>query len=261
MLRALATRGSAGPGALRVLSRARPLVRARPLSGAPPPPPPSPTLVSQTVAGLAAGLNQYGPAVGLGVSGLVVVYGVSSLAWTVGGSFMSLTLKDALYWGFASGFLSAGLLGAGALRGYRASTLRTQPVFNLALAKLRKDERVAAALGATIQPGTLKAYDRVPGHVSTTKLAWVDPRVQMIFQVVGTDTGREAMVRGLGGGGAVGGGGAGEGRGARHARGLATQAPAHFTHTLSHTHARNTPLPAAPPPAGHRGGCQAQGRD
>ena len=249
MLRALATRGSAGPGALRVLSRARPLVRARPLSGAPPPPPPSPTLVSQTVAGLAAGLNQYGPAVGLGVSGLVVVYGVSSLAWTVGGSFMSLTLKDALYWGFASGFLSAGLLGAGALRGYRASTLRTQPVFNLALAKLRKDERVAAALGATIQPGTLKAYDRVPGHVSTTKLAWVDPRVQMIFQVVGTDTGREAMVRGLGGGG---GGGwrrrGGEGRAPR-ARPRHASACALYTHTIAHTRTQHA---AARRPAARR---------
>jgi hypothetical protein len=153
------------------------------------------TFVSQTIASVAQGLNTYGPAIGLTVSGVVVVYGVSSLALTVGSSFMSLTLKDALYWGFASGFLSAALLGVGAVRGYRSMTIRTEPVFQMALLKLREHSAVGASLGANIQPGTLKAYDRVAGHVSTTKLAWVDPRVQMIFQVRGVDTGREGMVR------------------------------------------------------------------
>ncbi len=151
-------------------------------------------LVKKTVAIVAQGLNTYGPAFGLGVGGVVVVYGMSSLALSATGAFMSLTLSDALYWGFATGFVSAGLLGFGALRGYRSMTIRTEPVFRMALAKLRENERVSGALGANIAPGTLKAYDRVPGHISSSKLAWVDPRVQMIFQVVGKDTGREGMV-------------------------------------------------------------------
>ena len=178
------------PGALLPLLPRR---RARQFSASAPPPP---SLVAQARKGVASVLNLYGPATGLAVSGVVVAYGVSSLALSLGSSFMSLTLKDALYWGFASGFLSAGMLAAGAVRGYRGMTIRTEPVFQMALAKLRENERVASALGANIQPGVLKAYDRTHGHVSTTKLAWVDPRVQMIFQVVGVDTGREGMVRG-----------------------------------------------------------------
>ena len=51
-----------------------------------------------------------------------------------------------------------------------------------------------ARLNSAFTPAPLTL--RSPAQNSTQKLGWVDPRVQMIFQVVGEDTGREAMVRG-----------------------------------------------------------------
>ena len=152
-------------------------------------------LVQQVVAEVSHLLNTYGAIGGLGVGGAVVVYGVSSLALSATGAFLSLTLTDALYWGFASGFLSAGIVGLSAVRGYRYITIRTDPVFNVALGKLRENEEVASMLGANIQPGLLKAYVRTAGHFSPQKFGWVDPRVQMLFNVTGKDTGREGMVR------------------------------------------------------------------
>ena len=152
-------------------------------------------LVQTVVAEVSHLLNTYGALAGLGVGGAVVVYGVSSLALSATGAFLSLTLTDALYWGFASGFLSAGIVGLSAVRGYRYITIRTDPVFNVALGKLRENEEVASKLGANIQPGVLKAYLRTAGHFSPQKFGWVDPRVQMLFNVTGKDTGREGMVR------------------------------------------------------------------
>jgi len=159
---------------------------------------PRKTVVQTVVAEAANILNSYGPMVGIGVGGLVVVYGVSSLALSATGAFMSLTLSDALYWGFASGFLSAGVMGISAVKGYRYVTIRTDPVFNVALGKLRGSDRVTSLLGANIQSGQLKAYVRSAGHFSPNKLGWVDPRVQMLFNISGKDTGREGMVRSRG---------------------------------------------------------------
>lgn len=151
--------------------------------------------VSTIVRTVATAVNKHGPMIAAATGGLVIVYGISSLALHLTGSFLSLTLTDAVKVGFGAGFASAGLLAFGGLRAYRLITLRPEAVFQSALAKLAGNERVASALGATIVPGTLKAYNLEPGHFSTQRYGWVDPRVSMLFQVVGSDTGREGMVR------------------------------------------------------------------
>lgn len=149
--------------------------------------------VRKVVRSVSNALNTYGPSVATAMGGLVVVYGVSSLAITITGSFLSLSLTDAVKFGFATGFASAGLMAAVGLRAYRRITIRPEAVYQAALYKLGADARVAAAMGATLRPGALRAYNLVPGHLSTQKMGWVDPRIQMLFQVVGTDTGREGI--------------------------------------------------------------------
>ena len=167
------------------------------LSSSPHPSPPTGLagVVYSAQRALAISLNTWGPYASLAVGGSVVVYGVSSLALHVTSTFLSLSLTDALYGGFGAGFLSCGMLVAGGLRSYKSITIHPDAVFRLALGKVQRDERVASALGATVAAGPLQAYNLVPGHVSTQKLGWVDPRVQMLFQVEGKDTGREGMVR------------------------------------------------------------------
>ena len=177
---------SRAPLAVRFLSSTPPL---------PPPPTGAAGLLHSAQRALAIALNTYGPLTGLAAGGGVVIYGVSSLALHVTTTFMSLSLTDALYGGFGAGFLSCGALVAAGLRSYRRVTIHPDAVFKLALSKVQRDARVAGALGATVKPGALQAYNLVAGHVSTQKLGWVDPRVQMLFSVVGADTGREGMVR------------------------------------------------------------------
>jgi hypothetical protein len=144
---------------------------------------------------VATAANKHGPLIAAATGSFVIIYGISSLALHLTGSFLSLTLTDAVKVGFGAGFASAGVLAAGGLRAHQHVTLRPEAVFQSALAKLAGNERVAAALGASVKPGTLKAYNLEPGHFSTQRLGWVDPRVSMLFQVVGSDTGREGMVR------------------------------------------------------------------
>ena len=186
------------------LSASRPaLLRAFSVGGAPPPPPPPPPPPHSGVSGflfrvnrsVAIAANTLGPYTAMAVGSCVVVYGVSSLALHLSTSILSLTLTDALYGGFGAGFLSCGILAASAVRFHRSVTLSPDAVFKVALARVAGDARVAAAMGASVKAGPLQAYNLVPGHVSTQQLGWVDPRVQMLFQVVGEDTGREGMVR------------------------------------------------------------------
>lgn len=154
-------------------------------------------LAHRVSRGVAIAANTLGPYTAMGLGSCVVVYGVSSLALHVSTSILSLTLTDALYGGFGAGFLSCAALALAAARAHRSVTLHPDAVFKVALARVAGDARVGAALGASVKAGPLQAYNSVPGHVSTQKLGWVDPRVQMLFNVVGEDTGREGMVRGL----------------------------------------------------------------
>lgn len=151
--------------------------------------------ISAVSRAIASQINTHGSTIALGAGGVVIIYGMSSLAYHATSTFLSLTLTDAMYLGYATGFTSAAMLAGGAARAYLLMTLQPDSVFAAALVKISADERVGAALGASIAPGELRAYTHVPGHLSTTKMGWVDPRVSMLFQVVGKDTGRQAMVR------------------------------------------------------------------
>jgi hypothetical protein len=149
LVRAAAARGGFSPaaGPLRCLS-----------AGAPPPSSWRASAAAASLRAAATTVNKFGPAAALGAGGLVVVYGISSLGLWGMSSFLSLTLTDALHFGFGAGFASAALLGAGAARAYAAVTLAPDAVFRSALVKLEKDARVAALLGDELAPGTLRAY-------------------------------------------------------------------------------------------------------
>jgi hypothetical protein len=165
-------------------------------SSSTPTPPPSSwraATAAKIAKTIAAQVNENGTTVAVGVGGLVIVYGMSTLAFHATSTFLSLTLTDAMYFGFGTGFVSAAMLAGGAARAYVLATLSPDAAYAVALARIRADERVALAMGASLSPGELKAYTHVQGHLSTTKLGWVDPRVSMLFQVVGNDTGRQAM--------------------------------------------------------------------
>lgn len=115
----------------------------------------------------------------------IVIYSMSRLAsWTMG-----LSLTDAASLGFGAGFMAAG--SSAAIIWAISSALRIRPdrVFRHALRKVQAHEATQAMLGLHISAGNLRAYTLRQGYLSlcptTSRPVWVEPRVQMLFQVQG----------------------------------------------------------------------------
>jgi hypothetical protein len=122
-----------------------------------------------------------------GVSGgLVVVWGLSSVAYYVTTTVLTLRPEDYFLAGAGTGLVAALTLGAGGVWGYRQLYISTQAVHRVALARLARSPAVRASLGGGLRSGSLRAYTLYPGHVSVGKgFGWVEPRAQMLFQLVG----------------------------------------------------------------------------
>ena len=104
--------------------------------------------------------------------------------------FTSLSPAVVAKYGFYLGFGSC--LGMCSLALYTADTLtiRADPVFKYCLSKIQSNDEAIRALGDGIKPGKLRSYRLDSGKfqaVSGTSLEWRDPRIQMIFDVVGQD--------------------------------------------------------------------------
>jgi hypothetical protein len=99
---------------------------------------------------------------------------------------LELDMKQVFYFGFLTGVATSAALAGGGMRAWRSMTIQPDAVYRTALHKLARNGVVRGEIGTAIRSGSLKAYVVHPGHVSMDRgLRWVDPRVQMLFQVVG----------------------------------------------------------------------------
>jgi hypothetical protein len=133
-----------------------------------------------------ANIRKYWPQIAAGGGALVVLYGLSSGMIAVTQTFLNLDFKQVFYFGFGTGVVSMAMLaGVGVLVWRRVGIAPTQ-VARRAVARVQAHPSVRAALGPSIKPGSLRAYVVHRGHFSVEKrMAWVEPRCQMLFQVVG----------------------------------------------------------------------------
>jgi hypothetical protein len=131
-------------------------------------------------------LKTYWPQVAAGTGALVVFYGISSASVHVATTLLELDMKQVFYAGFLTGVLTSAALGAGAFRLYRTITIAPDAVYRAALQKLARNSVIRGEIGSQLRSGHLKAYVAHPGHLSMDKkFGWVEPRLQMLFQVVG----------------------------------------------------------------------------
>lgn len=131
-------------------------------------------------------LKTYYPQIAAGAGALVVLYGISSAAVHVATVLLELDMKQVFYIGFLTGVGTSATIALVGIRAYRHITIQPDAVYRAALHKLMRNTVVRSELGQTLRSGHLKAYTLHPGHLSMEKkLGWVDPRVQLLFQVVG----------------------------------------------------------------------------
>jgi hypothetical protein len=140
-----------------------------------------------------AAIRKYSPQIAAVGGAVLVVYGLSRTMVYVTSSILSLDMYDLFYAGFWTGIVGAAVFGAGGLYLWRIGSISPRVALRRALSKVQTSSRAREALGGNIQPGTLKAYTVYNGHLSLAKkLAWVEPRTQLLFHVRG-DSG-EGMV-------------------------------------------------------------------
>jgi hypothetical protein len=173
----------------------------------------------QQQAVMEEGWKKYLPAIAswaprvLGGGAVAYVFTKASLYITT--NLMGITLTDAVWFGFGSGFLTSTGIAVCGFGFYNTfDSVRPEPVYQAAMKKLADDENVVSMLGpinlmgSGVNSGFLRAYKIDggdvgfgPGHrgfaVPTplgrdNKLVWRFPRIQMMFQVYGRD--RQALV-------------------------------------------------------------------
>lgn len=135
------------------------------------------------------------PTYGAIAGGVLIVYGVSKTVLYITHTFMSVNFSTVAYISFIAGFGAAAFCGALFASGYRMVTIRPEPVFRAALSAVKANPEARQLLGSSIRAGQLRAYVLRTGTFGldseTRKLTWLRPRVQMLFQVVGSE--REGM--------------------------------------------------------------------
>ena len=173
----------------------------------------------QQQAAMEEGWKKYLPAIAAWtprvLGGAAVAYVFTKASLYITSNLMGITLTDAVYFGFATGFLTSASIAVSAVTFYNTfDSVRPEPVYKAAMKKLSKDEHVVSLLGPIsmlqggVNSGFLRAYKIDggdvgfgPGHRGlsvptplgeTNKLVWRFPRIQMMFQVYGRD--RQALV-------------------------------------------------------------------
>ena len=128
---------------------------------------------------------------GLYAGGGVMLFGLTKGMYNVFTGFLSMTPADMGMYGLMAGFCTAGLMGTAGYIGSCRTKLSPEEVFQASLGVLRSDattaEKLGGELGGHIEPLGLRAYRLDGGTVSLVdhKLAWVPPRIQMIFDLRG----------------------------------------------------------------------------
>jgi hypothetical protein len=148
---------------------------------------------------------QWGPRVL--ISG-ALAYGFTKISLYITTQLMSITLTDAVWFGFGSGFVvAAATASTAALTWNTFDSVRPEPVYLAALNKIRKDPNITDILGpigfqSKFNSGFMRSYKLDggslgfgPGHRGfalnvgrgpNNKLVWRYPRIQMMFQVYGS---------------------------------------------------------------------------
>ena len=149
------------------------------------------------------------------LGGGAIAYIFTKVSLYITTNLMGITLTDAVWFGFASGFFTSTGIAVSALTFYNTfDSMRPEPVYKAAMKKLAENKEVVSLLGPIslmgngVNSGFLRAYKIDggdvgfgPGHrgfaVPTplgkdNKLVWRFPRIQMMFQVYGTE--RQALV-------------------------------------------------------------------
>jgi len=101
--------------------------------------------------------------------------------------FTHLTPQFIAYNAFIGGFLTASVVGAGALTLRNGFTIRADPVFQRTLAKVSTHRLVTARLGGGITAGNLRSYRLDSGRFETVNnsIIWRPARIQMLFNIQG----------------------------------------------------------------------------
>ena len=178
--RSLLVGARAGLGAARSAARAAAAPRPRPLS-TPARAPPS------ALAGASrADLVRYATYAAAGAGVYVVASGVMSAV----SSIMHVNPATMAKYGFYAGFLTAAVVFAALVAGYRAIHIRPEPAYRAALDLIRKSYAADATLGGNVRAGGLRAYTLDGGNVFPSPSAalgveWKPPRVMMLFSVHG----------------------------------------------------------------------------
>ena len=143
----------------------------------------------------------------IGAGGLAYVFTKASLYITT--NLMSITLTDAVWFGFLAGFGTAAVTATTTFGIYSTfDSVRPEPVHKMAMEKLVNDPEVIKLLGPVslglqnMQAGYVRAYKIDGGDVgigkghrgwalplgygSKSKLVWRYPRIQMNFQIYGS---------------------------------------------------------------------------
>jgi len=148
---------------------------------------------------------QWGPRVL--ISG-AFAYGFTKISLYITTQLMSITLTDAVWFGFGSGFLASTATAVAAVVTWNTfDSVRPEPVYRAAMNKIREDPAITSILGpiglqSKFNSGFMRSYKLDggslgfgPGHRGfalnvgrgdDNKLVWRYPRIQMMFQVYGT---------------------------------------------------------------------------
>ena len=134
-----------------------------------------------------ANAKKFWPAIAAGSMALIAVYGLGSAMFHITTTFLSLDFKHVFYIGFITGTLGSACVAGGVYYIRKLVTISTQVVHRRAISKLARSRDIATALGPNVRSGELRAYTLHSGRFAWTgsKIAFVEPRAQMLFQVVG----------------------------------------------------------------------------
>lgn len=126
------------------------------------------------------------PTAAAALGGSVVIYGAWRILVWVTEEFLALSFLNVFEYGFFAGVgLTTTVVGSVAVA-YRRNRIAPAAAFKDALSVVSADAAAEKALGTNIRAGALKAYVAVPAHLAARGgLAWVEPRIQVLFHVFG----------------------------------------------------------------------------
>ena len=155
----------------------------RGLASSPSEPPPP---LSERITEAVARARRLAPTAAAALGGTVVIYGAWRILVFVTEEFLALSFLNVFEYGFFAGVgLTTAVVGGTALA-YRRNRIAPSAAFGDALAVVCAAPAAEKALGTNIRAGALKAYVAVPAHLAARGgLAWVEPRIQVLFHVFG----------------------------------------------------------------------------